>query len=142
VFAWGSQTGDAVALSGTLAWSPTRFVGAAALGPAQQDLPSAGSLAEALASVAACPDLAAALGSFGTCDTACVSALCGAALAARLEGALASADGAGSVQISATGNATTDDTAAATAVAGHFLGTMSDGAVMVSIAGDVQTTAP
>jgi hypothetical protein len=145
VFLWGAQPGDTVLLSGSLVWEPSRFAGAAALGPAQADVPAASSVADALGSLAACPDLAAALGPFGTCDVACVAELCGAAIAARFTGALSASSAAGlagSVNIKATGSATIDDNATATGVDGHFIGTFSEGAVTVTVDGDVGAPPP
>lgn len=140
-FKWSAQPNDSVLLVGDLTWAPSRFAAAAALLPAQQDFPMAVSVPDALVSAGACKALAMKLGSFATCDTACVEQLCGAALAARWNGALATGVTA-KVGIKASAAATIGDAAQPKALTGHWVGKFSDGSVDAMVTGDLAATSP
>ena len=141
VFTWSAQPNDSVLLAGKLAWAPSRFAAAAALPAAQQDFPQATTVAAALTSAVDCQGLATALGSFGTCDVACVAQLCGVAVTARWNGA-STMGPAGWVDIEASAAATVGDAAQPTALAGHWVGTFSDGTLAVMVNGDLTGTTP
>lgn len=137
-FTWSAQPNDNVLLAGDFTWEPSRFAGSAALGPALVQVPEATTLVEALAMAAGCHDLATALDAFGSCDSACLEALCAQALEARLDVALAaSAASPAAVTIKATAAATVGDTAEPTTLAGHWIGTFSDAIFGIDVSGDV-----
>ncbi|MFT3770911.1 MAG: hypothetical protein QM820_36290 [Minicystis sp.] len=137
---WSAEPKDHVLIGADLTWEPTRFAGNAALGPAQADVPGASSVPDALAAVADCPGLAAALGGFGSCDVGCVEQLCSAALGARFGAALGASQKAGllgTIGIKASADATTGDMAEPTGLSGHWIGAFSDGALTVTVMGDL-----
>jgi hypothetical protein len=142
---WKAEPNDVVLLAGAVAWQPSRFAGAAALGPAQNDVVGASSVPDALATIADCHGLATALGGFAGCDVSCVEQLCVAAIGARFAAALGASQQAGMVgeiALQASANATVGDAAQPTGLTGHWLGDVSDGALQVTIKGDLSAASP
>lgn len=138
------QTTDKVLMASSFSWQPSRFAGAAALGPAQLDFPSAASVADALTLSADCAGLASAMGAFGTCDVACVEQLCAAAIGARFGSALAASQMTGQVatmSLQASPDAMVGDEAEPLSLAGHFLGDATDGQSTVTVTGDLTAKA-
>jgi hypothetical protein len=140
VVQWSSQPGDKVLLNGTLYWLPSRFVGAACVSGAAMDLGFKGTMADALAQVTECGDLAAKLGQAGACDAMCLADLCRSALDQRWQNARdasAASGTVGTVDIGATGQLVVDDTAVPLSLAGSWLGKVSDGGATASCSGNV-----
>ncbi len=138
LFSWTSAPDDAVFLSGDLFWIPSRLIGAACRAGADEELGALDSITDTLAKAAGCTDLAASLGGTETCDVACLTELCRAALWTQWEGALdASAyqGTVGTVHIGASGIVKVDDAATPIAMAGSWLGSVSDGDVSAAASG-------
>ncbi|APR78332.1 Hypothetical protein A7982_03679 [Minicystis rosea] len=142
---WSAEPQDKVILSADIGWEPSRFAGNAALAAAQVDVPDAASVSDALVAVADCPGLAYALGSFGTCDAACIEQLCEKAIGTRFGAALdASLKTAalGTLSIKASADATVGDTAQPTGLSGHWLGDLAVGGTSISLSGTLTAPAP
>ena len=137
---WTAQPGDSVLMSSSLVWQPSRFAGAAALGPARIDFPAAASVAEALAAAGDGEGLAAAMGSFGTCDVPCVEQLCGASLAARFGAAIDGSPKA-TIDIKASAEAMVGDAAEPVALTGHFIGEVTAAGLAATVKGDLTAKA-
>jgi hypothetical protein len=134
---WSGQPNDGVLLSGALVWQVSRFVGASSIAPAQAAQPSASTVSDALTLAADCDGLAAALGSFGTCDVACVSNLCGAAIGARWTAALGASSKAAAVDqlfIQASASANVGDVAQPVSLAGEWQGRIVWGPTQMQLA--------
>ncbi len=140
MFAWSAEADDSVQLGGGITFQPTRFAGASCLEPAQADVPAATSASDALATLADCPGLAAELGSFGSCGTACVEGLCRSAIAdrwSRAVGSSASAGKLGTLTVAAAASATAGDEAEPVSLSGHWLGKIDDGTQSATVTGEV-----
>lgn len=136
---WGTE-GDKVLLATSISWQPSRFAGAAALGPAELDFPGASSVADALAQSADCAALATAMGGFEGCDVTCVEQLCTAAIAARFGVALAASQASGelaTLSLSASANAVVGDHAEPITLEGHFIGDATYGTTSLSMMGNL-----
>ena len=136
---WTADAQANVALSGKLYWLPSRYVGAATFAGASVELPQATTVSEALATAARCDVLGELLGAVGSCDTACVAALCETALATRWQGALAASGAAGLVgelSITAGGPAQVGDAADPIAFSGEWLGQVTVGASVAGVDGE------
>jgi len=142
---WSADPGDVLRLTGILYWVPSRYAGAAAWVGAQEALPGATSVAQALGEVAGCEALGADLGGYAGCDALCLAALCQAALAARWEAALdasALAGLAGTVAIAASGPGAVDQEAVPVAWNAAWLGKISDGETEATVEGQAEAAAP
>lgn len=145
LMSWTSQPGDQVVLSGAVYWVPSRFIGAACRAGAESELDLEADMADLLSAVTGCNALAAALGGVDECDADCLAYLCHVALADRWVAALdASAlDGAvGKVSITASGQVTVDDVATPVALAGSWIGQVSDGFTTASVKGSLSGALP
>jgi hypothetical protein len=136
---------DALELGGTLYWLPSRYVGAAAIVGAKAAVPGAKSVADALATLASCADVASLLGSAGQCDAACLEAACRDAIAARwalaLDASITDGD-IGEISITATASAELDANAAPTGFVGSWLGAVRAADLSASASGVVSATSP
>jgi hypothetical protein len=142
---WSPQPKDTVLLSAGLVWEPTRLAGNAALAAAQQDVPGAAGVPDALAVAGDCAGLGAALGGFGSCDAGCVAQLCAAALGARFGAALGAslkAGQVGAIGVQASADATVGDAAQPQSLAGQWIGEFSDGTPLVTVSGALTAPAP
>lgn len=143
--AWNAEPNDTVLLAGAFAWEPSRFAGAAALAAAQADVVGAASVPDALTTVADCEGLAGMLGGFTGCDVSCVEQLCVAALGARFAVALNASKQAGTlgeISLKASADATVGDAAEPTHLSGHWIGSISDGVLAVTVDGDLTAAPP
>jgi hypothetical protein len=141
---WTADPNDIVHLGGTVFWLPTRFVGAAAVAGAKQELPSVSSVTEAMAALVDCAGLAAALGGFGTCDVACSTDLCEDSLHARWQlglDASATYNQVGEISFAASAAAKVDDVAAPVSFKGSWLGEAKSGGLSEKIGGSAMATA-
>ncbi len=144
-FSWTANPDDTLILGGIVAWQPSRYVGAAAFAGAKIVQPTAQTMANALAQAADCAGLAAKLGGFGACDTACVEQLCVQALGDRWSLGLAASTDAGllgHLSITASGPAQIDDTAKLRGFNGIWLGTVSDTLASAQVKGSFEGTQP
>lgn len=140
LFSWTSAPDDAVFLSGTLFWIPSRLVGAACGAGADVELGALDTITDTLAKAAGCTDLAASLGGTESCDQACLTELCRWALWTRWESALdasAYAGTVGTIHVGASGVVKVDDLATPIAMSGSWLGSVSDGGVSAQASGPV-----
>lgn len=145
LLSWTAGPDDKFFLSGDVYFVPSRFIGAAGKAGAVQDLPGVETMADALAEVAACGDLAAALGATATCDTACLEALCRTAFAAKWQAALdASAAGSSvvTIDIGASGGLQVDDYALPVELSGTWLGHVTMGEASALTTGNVTGKTP
>lgn len=140
LFSWTSAPDDAVFLSGQLFWIPSRLVGAACRAGADVELGALETITDTLAKAAGCSDLAASLGGTEACDQACLTELCRWALWTRWESAVdasASQGTVGTIQVGASGVVKVNDVATPVAMAGSWLGNVSDGSVSAQVSGPV-----
>ncbi len=131
---------DTVQLGATIYWLPSRYAGAAALVAAKASVPTAKTVADALAAIASCEDVAALLGQVGTCDASCLDAACKDAVAARWKLALEASVGdasVGEITITATAAAELDEDAQPTGFVGSWLGAVRVGAAAADVTGVV-----
>jgi len=144
-FSWTADANDTLILNGVVLWQPSRFVGASALAGAQEVFPGAAKMPDALAMAADCAGLAAALGGYSGCDTACVKALCHDALEARWAAALNASVDAGQIghlNVTATGPAELTDAAEPTGFVGSWVGSVNDGALSADVKGPIKGMTP
>lgn len=140
LLSWTAQPDDKVQLSGTLYWIPSRLLGTACVAGVAQDLGAPSTMIDALASAAACEDLAFQLGGVDACDAICLEALCRSALEQRWYAARnVSAESGiiGTIEVGATGSVQVDDTAMPTSLLGSWLGQVSDGTAVAAASGKV-----
>lgn len=142
---WSTEPQDSVLISASLEWEPSRFAGAAALGPALQDVPAASSVADALALAGDCSALASALGAFGSCDIACVRHLCSASIEARFGAALGASQEVGmlgEIIVKAAASATISDAAEPITLVGTWVGDFTDGVSSAKVSGALTAAPP
>jgi hypothetical protein len=134
--AWTTQPGDVVLLSGTVPWSPTRYIAAVAAKQAKAAL-GASSVPTALAQVADCQAIGQLTGGYAGCTSSCMAALCASALSARWYAVLDAATSHGEITLAASAAATCDDAARPTAFTGTWIGAVTDGEIAASVQGAV-----
>lgn len=142
---WTAQPGDVVLLGGVVFWLPTQYAGATALLPATADHPGSTSVPEALAALVSCDGFASAIGAFGGCDLACVTALCEGGLASRWQAGLAqSAEQGlvGTLDVAASGDAIVSDEATPVAFSGSWVGEVRAGGIAASVSGEANAELP
>src|SRR5262249_49323409 len=117
---------------------------AAMLKSATDLVPTAPTVASALAALTSCDDFAVQLGSSAACDTACLRALCGTAITARWALAVdasAQSGAVGQIELTLSAPAIVDDIAAPSTFNGLWKGSLADGVMNVSIGGQAAGTA-
>lgn len=144
---FSGDPGDTVLLGAQLSWMPSLLVTSLALAPAQQDVPTAATVPEALANQVDCTAIGSALAGTGSnpteaypgCDAACAAALCGNGLVVvwdRAQKSSAVKVEAATLDISATGVVDSmDDVARPTHFDGSWVGKLSIGQVLLSVGG-------
>jgi hypothetical protein len=142
---WTANPDDTLQLGATLYWLPSRFVGAAALGSAKLALPAVKTMSDALATLASCSSVAAALGGAGACDVGCLESLCQDAMTARwalgLDASIVAGQ-VGDISVAATAAAELDDDARPTGFSGTWLGAVADGTASAAVQGAVTAVSP
>jgi hypothetical protein len=134
---WSGLPDDSIQLNASLVWEPSRFAGAASLVPAVAAT-GAATVSGALSMQADCHGLAGELGAYGTCDLACMEALCDAAVASRWTAALSASKSAaafGQLVIQGAGNATVGDLAQPVTLAGAWQGQIGSATRQVPVKG-------
>lgn len=142
---WTADASDTVMLGGTIYWMPSRYLGNVALEGAKEEMPGVTTMPEALASLVGCEALGASLAGYGSCDAACMTSLCVAALDELWEKSLnASAEAGlvGEITITASGAAKVNEDAAPMSFDGQWLGTISNTVIAASLTGKFVGTAP
>jgi hypothetical protein len=134
LMAWSAQPGDVVLLSGTLPWSPTRYIGAVATKQAKTEL-GASSVPAALAEVVDCGAVGQLTSGFKGCNEDCMAALCVAGLGARWYEVMEKTSSLGDITMAASAAATCDDAARPTAFTGTWIGAVADDEITASVQG-------
>lgn len=130
------DAGDVMHLGGSLYWLPSRYIGALMSKNALQNAPAGTTMADALATLAACDALGQTLVGFDTCDATCIAGLCHEALAASWDAALDASGSAGNVgliNIAAAVTTSVNEKAVPISFQGSWLGSVSDGTQVAKI---------
>ncbi|MFO0618716.1 MAG: hypothetical protein U0414_39350 [Polyangiaceae bacterium] len=141
---WKSEPSDTIVAGGTIYFSPTRFAGALVAAESVLSDPTATTGAEALANVVDCAAIgqAASFSAAASCDEACATTLCKAAIDALWAHGLAADDGLGALDVAISGTAKVDAAAVPIALAGSWVGSMSTPGAVCALGGDASATAP
>jgi hypothetical protein len=127
---WNAEPDDTVLLGATLSWRPSRWLTAAALPAAQQDVPRAETVPGALAVAVDCEGLATALAEatepldsvYADCDVTCTARLCEAALDELWLEARTASTAWSTLSLTAVGAASVDEAAHPASFEGTWLG--------------------
>ncbi|AUX41993.1 hypothetical protein SOCE26_034180 [Sorangium cellulosum] len=138
---WTAESGDTLRLSGTLSWMPSRYLLGATEAVVAEEMPSAGSMPEALSAAAQCAELGASLGGYSGCDPDCMTALCAGGLKLRWHATMTQDGPPGEIVVNALGPAEINSAAVPEVWTARWLGTLSDGeGAAASVAGDAHAS--
>jgi hypothetical protein len=143
VMSFSADAHDAVHVSGTFFWIPSRYLGHVSKVAGLSEHAGAVDMGDVLSELALCDGLY--LDGLSTCDATCIAALCRDALAARWETALTSSSEAlswGELRVESAGAARFDDDARAVGFEGSWIGKLEVADLSAKVTGTATAETP